>query len=167
MLVFLVLCAFLQTLLGAAVPPTHVSNSVVSVDLFSLMAREAPIDPDCGGPQCRTANSILQSCLLTIFVCVWTSAHPNINGPTDSGWTCFKRKIITMLCVVIAPELVLFWALGQRSAAKEIAEKYNKEFTRTGMWTSHFPRGQMPDLKSRRDADITAAESRGLVLATS
>ncbi|KAF5310136.1 hypothetical protein D9619_010570 [Psilocybe cf. subviscida] len=96
------------------------------------MVQAPPVAPGCGGPQCRTVSSIMQSCLLTIIACVWSSAHPNIDGPRDSGWTRLKRKVIRMFYTVLAPETVLYWAVSQWLAAKTIAEKYNEEFATTG-----------------------------------
>jgi hypothetical protein len=171
MLVFLVLCAFLQTLQGASVPSSHAYSPVSALDVPCAMASECSVTPGCGGPQCRTVYSILQSCLLTIFACVWTSAHPNINGPRDSGWTRLKRRVITMLCAVISPEMVVFWALCQHSAAKEIAEKYNTEFASFGMWSSTLfcGFGCLISEVSRRDrvGAVTVGKSLGLVPASS
>lgn len=132
MLVFLVLGAILRTLQGASLVSPHKYNSMVAVNMSNLMAPECPVSPDDGSEQLRTIYDIVQSCLLTIFACVWTSTHPNINGPWDSGWTCLKRKMIVTLYGLIAPEMVLSWALRQNLGAKEIAEKYNEEFARTG-----------------------------------
>ncbi|KAF5310083.1 hypothetical protein D9619_010539 [Psilocybe cf. subviscida] len=137
MLVFFALCAFLQTPLGASVPPSNTSSSAATPDAFGAMACECPISSsDDGGEHLRTVYDIVKSCLLTIFACVWQSAHPNINGPRDSGWARLKRRIVTMLCMIIAPEAALVWALQQRSSAKEIAETYNKEFAKVEMETS-------------------------------
>ncbi|KAF5310086.1 hypothetical protein D9619_010536 [Psilocybe cf. subviscida] len=127
MLIFFIICAFLQTPRGASVAP-HAYNSVTTSDMLTHMAREPAVAPNDEGQQLRTVYSIVKSCLLTIFACVWKSAHPNINGPRDSWWTRTKRKLITMLYAVITPELMLLWALNQRQAAKVIAERYNKEF---------------------------------------
>lgn len=148
MLVFFALCAFLQTPLGASVPPSNTSSSAATPDAFGAMTCECPISSsDDGGEHLRTVYDIVKSCLLTIFACVWQSAHPNINGPRDSGWARLKRRIVTMLCMIIAPEAALVWALHQRSSAKEIAETYNKEFAKVGMWT--LPMFQYPSLISK------------------
>ncbi|KAF5309915.1 hypothetical protein D9619_010541 [Psilocybe cf. subviscida] len=138
MLLFLVFCTFLQTLRGASVPP-DANSPPATARAFGLMAREGPVAPNEGERQYRTVHSIIQTCFLTIFVCVWKSAHPNINGPRDSWWTCTKRKVVTIFCVLVVPEMVLLWALRQRLAAKIIAEKYNEEFaviekTDTYLW---------------------------------
>ncbi|KAF5309410.1 hypothetical protein D9619_012372 [Psilocybe cf. subviscida] len=66
--------------------------------------------------------------MFTIFLCVWTSIHPNISGADDSGWQYVKRQLMTMIYAVIAPEVVAMWALRQYFAAQKIAEMYNLEF---------------------------------------
>lgn len=128
----LVLCIFFQTLRGASVPP-HTNSSVATPSGFDVMVCECPVSSDDRDQQLRTVYAIVKSCLLTIFACVWQSAHPNINSATDSSWTRLKRKVITMFYVVVAPELVLYWALCQREAAIAIARVYNKEYARVGM----------------------------------
>ncbi|KAF5309881.1 hypothetical protein D9619_010565 [Psilocybe cf. subviscida] len=129
MLVFLVLCAFLRTLHGASIPPpSHEYSSSATVGMSNLVTCEAPVAPDDSTQQLRTVYDIVQSCLLTIVACVWTSIHQNINGPRDSWWTCMKRRGTSTLCAVIAPELILLWALNQRQAAKTFAVEYNKLF---------------------------------------
>lgn len=135
MLIFFVLCSFLRSLQGASVPQQHDAlGSVATGDHLTFMGRESPPVPDHEGRQLRTVYSIVQSCLLTIFACVWTSAHPNINGPRDSGWVCLKRRAVIMLCTVLAPELVLFWALRQYAGAKKLVQEYNKALAKPGMW---------------------------------
>ncbi|KAF5309882.1 hypothetical protein D9619_010566 [Psilocybe cf. subviscida] len=129
MLLFLVLCAFLRTLQAASVPPFHASRPAATPDVFGVRVCRCPVSSsDDGGQRFRTVYDIVKSCLLTIFACVWRSAHPNINGPRDSWWTRMKRKVITMLCVLLAPEAMLLWALRQCMEAKRIAKEYNEEF---------------------------------------
>lgn len=83
-----------------------------------------------GSTTFRTTYDIIWSCLLTVFACVWTSGHPNIAAPRDSGWTRLKRRVIMMVYALIAPEMVVFWAMRQYAAALWIATDYNKEFIR-------------------------------------
>lgn len=83
---------------------------------------------DEGPTRFRTTYDIVWSCLLTIFACVWTSGHPNIAAPRDSGWTRLKRRVIMMVYALIAPEMVVFWAMRQYAAALWIASDYNKVF---------------------------------------
>lgn len=128
----LVLCTFLQILQATPLPLSHANSSLATADALGPVACECPGTSDNGTQQLRSTYNIVNSCLLTLFTCVWTSIHPNINGPRDSWWTSIKRKTVTMLCAVIAPEIVFFWAVAQFIYAKLIAEQYNKEFAISG-----------------------------------
>ncbi|KAF9473984.1 hypothetical protein BDN70DRAFT_997348 [Pholiota conissans] len=75
----------------------------------------------------RTVNDIIISCFATIFACTWSAIHPNIPAVMDSWWTRFKRQVMTMICALIAPKLITFWAFHQRLVAKGIMEEYNRE----------------------------------------
>ncbi|KAF5318520.1 hypothetical protein D9619_011057 [Psilocybe cf. subviscida] len=65
-----------------------------------------PVAPlNCDLPQCavaapgadihhqRSRYAIIQTCLATLFICIWQSSHPDLGGPRDSGLrrTCLKR----------------------------------------------------------------------------
>ncbi|KAF5328375.1 hypothetical protein D9619_013262 [Psilocybe cf. subviscida] len=115
------------------------SNAVMPAPILSLVSATSTCCIDV--TQCHSAwyprdgvlptrqwYTIGQSCLVTIIACVWTSAHPNVNGPMDSGWTCTKRRVVTMFCALFAPEVVLYWAVQQLSTAHEIVSAYNREF---------------------------------------
>ncbi|KAF9470485.1 hypothetical protein BDN70DRAFT_998919 [Pholiota conissans] len=77
----------------------------------------------------RTINGIIISCFATIFACTWSAIHPNIPSPMDCGWTRLKRQFLTMLCALLAPELITAWALRQYWAAKELVESYNRDMS--------------------------------------
>ncbi|THU96291.1 hypothetical protein K435DRAFT_893053, partial [Dendrothele bispora CBS 962.96] len=90
---------------------------------------------------CRTVEDILYSCLAVVFACTWVAIHPNIprhfdvfkrDSPevadsfTISGARVFSQDIITMVSSLLAPELIILWALRQWFAARKIAKKYSK-----------------------------------------
>ncbi|KAF9478662.1 hypothetical protein BDN70DRAFT_859672 [Pholiota conissans] len=78
----------------------------------------------------RTILDIIWSCLLTIFACTWSSFHPNIPGPYDSGWRSMKRRVVTTFYALIAPEVVAMWVLKQYMGARLIANE-----GRSAPWT--------------------------------
>ncbi|KAF5322411.1 hypothetical protein D9619_000425 [Psilocybe cf. subviscida] len=94
----------------------------------SLLPR-ADTSPDGLSFAERSRYDIIRSCILTIIACVWTSGHPNIAAPQDAGWKALKRRIVTMIYALIAPEAVVMWALRQNIAADRIANEYNRAFT--------------------------------------
>ncbi|KJA19237.1 hypothetical protein HYPSUDRAFT_56768 [Hypholoma sublateritium FD-334 SS-4] len=104
-----------------------------------LFGRQAPISlnpsfstrdtGDCVAQ--RSLWTIVWSCLVTIFACTWTAVHPNIPGPTDSGWARLKRRIVVMIYAMIAPEMIATWAMRQYFGARLIMNDYNDTFATT------------------------------------
>ncbi|KDQ50585.1 hypothetical protein JAAARDRAFT_580275 [Jaapia argillacea MUCL 33604] len=103
-------------------------------------ARAAPISPpvevspSCTTlSQCRTFESIVYSCVATLAACTWVSVHPNIPGPEASSFLIFLFRLKYMIMALIAPELLLTWAIRQWIVAGRIADKYHEHhgWTRT------------------------------------
>ncbi|KAF9441395.1 hypothetical protein P691DRAFT_812841 [Macrolepiota fuliginosa MF-IS2] len=76
----------------------------------------------------RTTSGILWSCLATIVACTWSAVHPNLSGPRDSGFQRLRRRVTTMICIIIAPEFVAIWAMRQRLAARRLKKDFNDRF---------------------------------------
>ena len=72
----------------------------------------------------RTIWDILWSCLTTIFACSWVSIHPNIPAPDESSWRIFLRRLELMFWAVIAPEMIITWALRQWLGAQRLEKLY-------------------------------------------
>lgn len=99
---------------------------------------------------CRSLYSIVQTCLATIFACVWVAVHRNIPAPKKNPkwssnallraaqWVCSQvpgqKQTITVFAVtLLAPEWVLAWAIrqairagrlkGDLEKAREIAKR--------------------------------------------
>lgn len=72
----------------------------------------------------RTISSIIWSCLATVFACSWVSVHPNIPSPQDSDFSVLRRRLGLMFWAIIAPELLIIWAMRQWIEARKIARKY-------------------------------------------
>lgn len=79
----------------------------------------------------RTVWSIFWSCFTTLFACSWVAVHPNIPRATDSDALILGRRVATMGYMLLAPELVIFWAAMQHFSANEIAVKHRHK----GVWT--------------------------------
>ena len=78
------------------------------------------------GPSQRSLFTIIWGCFSTIFVCAWVSVHPNIPPAEECGWKSLWRRFRLMFWMLIAPELILAWAVRQWFAAKKIADVYNE-----------------------------------------
>ncbi|KAF8644710.1 hypothetical protein AX16_008312 [Volvariella volvacea WC 439] len=84
----------------------------------------------CDPSKRRTVFDILYSCLGVIFLCTYISVHHNIPDQNDSWTKKTLMKIRTMLYAMLAPEIVIMWALRQRIMAGKIAT-----MNRTRKWT--------------------------------
>lgn len=76
----------------------------------------------------RTLFDVVWSCVITAFICAWTSVYPNV-PPQSQGWRPLKKmlaKTKLMFWAIVAPELVVVWAAQQWLAATEIRDTYNK-----------------------------------------
>jgi hypothetical protein len=71
----------------------------------------------------RSVINILWSCLSTVFACTWVSVHPNIPHPDATEWQVRRRRSLTMFCGLIAPELIVLWALRQWIGARVLVRK--------------------------------------------
>jgi hypothetical protein len=91
--------------------------------------RASPItrESSCSDPNgCRTLWEIVWSCLFTIFLCTWVSVHPNIPSPHELWPKLAVRRFGLMLAALIAPELMVAWAVRQRILAHQLADKYKE-----------------------------------------
>ena len=70
---------------------------------------------------CRTLSDIVWSCLVTIFACTWLAVHPNIPGPDESPLSNTLSQVKLMLFALIAPEIILGWAIRQWYVARRVA----------------------------------------------
>ena len=91
---------------------------------FDLATRDGPLSPESNMGQIkRTLFGIIWSCLSTTILCAWTAVHPNV--PPQNKWQARWNRLKLMFWMVVAPELVLAWAVRQFFAAKEIRDAYN------------------------------------------
>jgi len=72
----------------------------------------------------RTLSGIIWTCLSTIILCAWTAVHPNV--PPRSKWKAQWIRLKLMFWMIIAPELVLAWAVRQFFAAMDIRDTHNE-----------------------------------------
>src|SRR5260221_9518345 len=69
-------------------------------------------------PVKRSLYKIVWSCVLTTIICAWVSVHPNV--PPSGYWKGLWRRVKMIIWTIIAPELILAWAVRQWVAALEI-----------------------------------------------
>ena len=73
-------------------------------------------------PSMRGTSSILYSCLLTMFACIYTALHLDIPGHDSILNRLVIVKLIWSLTALFAPELVLFYASSQFFQARKLAK---------------------------------------------
>ena len=74
-------------------------------------------------PNGRGTFSILGSCVITLTLCVWTAVHLNVPEEHTPFIQRYKTKLYWLLMGVFAPELVVYLAWTQWSAAKSLTTK--------------------------------------------
>ena len=88
--------------------------------------------------QQRSIWDIFWSCSATIFACTWVSVHPNIPGRDDSQWKIFSNRVQIMLWTIMAPELVILWALREWFAVREMAKECSCALRHSIYLSRHF-----------------------------
>ena len=86
----------------------------------------------------RSICDIVWSCLATLFACSWVSVHPNIPATNESSWRIYLRRLELMFWAVIAPEMIITWALRQWLGARHLEKLYKGE--QSSLMHSIYPR---------------------------
>jgi len=110
--------------------------------------------------ECRTLLSIVWSCLFTILLCTWVSLHPNIPGPEEKWSKVAWRRVGLMTLALLAPEIIVSWAMRQRTVARRLADRHKGLFTER--WNC-FLVGIDLDCRSRMDRDSWILCSHGRI----
>lgn len=78
-------------------------------------------------PSVRGTADILWSCISTLAACVYTALHLNV--PSNTGtWPVLRLKILWVLVALLAPEIVVYMAISQLSAAWELRKGLRELF---------------------------------------
>ena len=100
--------------------------------VFNIFANTTDTVSWVANPHTRGTSNILQSCLITTSLCVWTAVHLNIPEQDDPSflWISYQtwRKLGWLIIGLLAPEMLVYAAWYHRSQAKEFMEEYNKKF---------------------------------------
>jgi len=97
-----------------------------AVQALPLEAIAETSSPTCDAV--RTKSNIVWSCLVTIFSCTWVAIHPNIPGPDVGRFRKFLYRVQIMVLALIAPELIITWAMRQWRVARELGKKHKSRF---------------------------------------
>ncbi|EGU78258.1 hypothetical protein FOXB_11231 [Fusarium oxysporum f. sp. conglutinans Fo5176] len=79
------------------------------------------------------------TCLVTTFLCCWTSVYPNIPAPGDGFWSSIRDKLGLACLGLLGPEFIIVLAIGQKSSARRsvIGANLLQKFKQAGytQWT--------------------------------
>ncbi|KAL0065929.1 hypothetical protein AAF712_007055 [Marasmius tenuissimus] len=104
---------------------SSVSNSTVLSHRDAFVSSTGPCN-DIN--ECRTLEDIVSSCYWVIIVSIWASLHPNVpdvlyvDSTTAIG--CLLNDVATMSIAIMAPELVMLWAMRQTYTAGRVAQRF-------------------------------------------
>ncbi|KAG1896994.1 uncharacterized protein F5891DRAFT_562754 [Suillus fuscotomentosus] len=75
----------------------------------------------------RTLWTIISSSVLTLFACIYSAIHPNIPSPKNSSWYhILWRQLGIMIMALIAPELIVTWAMRQLFSAHQVTRQFKE-----------------------------------------
>lgn len=77
-------------------------------------------------PNGRGTFDILWGSLFTIFLCTWSSLHLNIPAIGETYMQAWFRKLRWMALAIMAPELVVGFATGQKVDAAHSVERWKR-----------------------------------------
>ncbi|TFK59490.1 hypothetical protein BDN72DRAFT_865109 [Pluteus cervinus] len=82
---------------------------------------------DCSGTgeDGRTIYDIVKSCLFTIAACVYRAVHQNIPDPELGFWGRLRVTAKVTFYALIAPEMIIWWAMRQWFGARKAAHWMN------------------------------------------
>ncbi|KAI3603596.1 hypothetical protein WG66_006077 [Moniliophthora roreri] len=107
--------------LSQSLPPSTLTTSTNGSSLFD------PVTGECININgCRTTTSILWSCLSVILICTWVAIHPNIPRVGTHSAVVVYKNIEHMVIAILAPEIIILWAMRQWYSAKEIAKQFKR-----------------------------------------
>lgn len=78
----------------------------------------------------RGTLDIVWSCVLTLTACIYTALHLDIPWHTGTGWRLW-RKLQWATTALLAPEIVLNFALHQFWEARDLVKQLNEQRHKT------------------------------------
>ena len=117
----------LLILLYLCVSRTHSLTLLTGHPPLSPAIQQSILTRENAPSNTRTMWNIIFNCFSTLFACTWIVVHPNIPAPGDSIWKILLRRMMIMIFVLLAPEMVIIWAARQHRDAKILAKKFQVE----------------------------------------
>jgi hypothetical protein len=116
---------FLLALISAFHRSIHAAPTLVTEVPRRLSTPFTSPTIGCSCPNTRSVWNIVWTCVVTIVACSWVSVHPNIPAPGKKEWQVALMRLELMIWTIIAPEMMIFWAIRQWIGARKLAAQYN------------------------------------------
>ncbi|KAN0070178.1 hypothetical protein V8E54_011759 [Elaphomyces granulatus] len=84
-------------------------------------------------PSGRGTASVLYTCLITIFLCVWSAMHINIPERNKSKTENFFYRVKMAVLAIIFPEAVFLSAIGSYFFVREVLDELPASFSDGGL----------------------------------
>ncbi|TFK69596.1 hypothetical protein BDN72DRAFT_767747 [Pluteus cervinus] len=97
----------------------------------------------CTGMDVRTTYEIVRSCFITIAACVYRAVHQNIPDPSLSFWGRLRVTAKVSFYALIAPEMMIWWAMRQWFGARDVMRLANYAEPRLKWTHTHGQFAQM------------------------
>ncbi|TFK59491.1 hypothetical protein BDN72DRAFT_883953 [Pluteus cervinus] len=102
----------------------------------------------------RTIYDIVKSCLFTIAACVYRAVHQNIPDPELGFWGRLRVTMKVTFYALIAPELIIWWAMRQWFGARYAATLMNGAEPRLNWTKVHGQFAQMGGFARKDDKRV-------------
>ncbi|KAF8641737.1 hypothetical protein AX16_009814 [Volvariella volvacea WC 439] len=123
---------FLATFTRSIASPVPIPVSGSTIPSPVCIVAAAITASRCDPTRTRTIFDILYSCIGVTLLCTYISIHHNIPDQNDPWAQVTWLKLRTTFYALIAPEMVILWAIRQRIMAGRIAkENKHRRWTRT------------------------------------
>ena len=143
----LALCRTGQSTLTAPIEPLL---SAAAGNRTTLITQISPLW--ASSPGVRGTSDVLWSCLLTLTSCVYTAIHLNVPPAYEGKWQRLWRKLKWVVEILFMPECILYCALEQFLAARQLVNTMNN------LWASQLA----PDNHVKRQTPIRTCSRTSL-----
>ena len=109
-------------------------------------------------PNGRGTWGLIQTCLLTLGLCVYSAIHLNIFHRQCRWWTRLLIRLKWLVVALLAPEFIVYNAWSQRRQAVRIARMLRRRCGQKepvplimNLWTYLWPRARIIDPEGPKD----------------
>ena len=109
-------------------------------------------------PNGRGTWGLIQTCLLTLGLCVYSAIHLNVFHRQCRWWTRLSIRLKWLVVALLAPEFIVYNAWSQRRQAVRIARMLRRRCGQKepvplilNLWTYLWPRARITDPEGPKD----------------